>query len=62
MTDSTDDNKGLQFDRVGNASLDVLIDLHRLLPAATGPTLRSLAADSPASRSTSRDGLNPGGL
>src|SRR5215831_1455759 len=27
-------NKGLQFDWVGNTTLDVLIDLHRLLPAA----------------------------
>src|SRR5262245_36250983 len=27
-------NKGLQFDRVGKAALDVLIDLHRLPPAA----------------------------
>src|SRR5262249_47784296 len=27
-------NNGLQFDRVGNATLDMLIDLHRLLPTA----------------------------
>src|SRR5262249_53423073 len=27
-------NKGLQFNRVGNTALDVLIDLHCLLPAA----------------------------
>src|SRR5262245_58955632 len=27
-------NEGLQFDRVGHAALDMLIDLHRLPPAA----------------------------